>query len=71
MNDDSQLQPFQFEGIEVRFIGTADNPEWVGVDIVAVLYPESEAKNRTTYLRGIPDEWKGLQKVQTLGDGNQ
>jgi BRO family, N-terminal domain len=42
-------------------------PEWVGVDVVAILYPEADAKNRSTYLRGIPDEWKGLQKVQTLG----
>jgi hypothetical protein len=36
-------------------------------DIVAILYPEVDSKNRATYLRGIPAEWKGLQKVQTLG----
>jgi prophage antirepressor-like protein len=63
----SDLQPFSFEGIEVRFVGTVDVPEWVGADIVSVLYPDIELKNRSTYLRGIPTEWKGLQKVQTLG----
>lgn len=63
----SDLQPFQFDGYEIRFVGTIDAPEWVGADIVAVLYPEVDQKNRSTYLRGIPDEWKGLQKVQTLG----
>ena len=56
-----------FQDKEVRFVGTADCPEWVAADIVAVLHPEVEIKNRTTYLRGIPSEWKGLQKVQTLG----
>lgn len=63
----SEMEPFQFEGQEVRFVGTPEDPEWVGADVVAVLYPEVDAKNRTTYLRGIPQEWKGLQKVQTLG----
>lgn len=67
MSESGQLQPFQFEGLEVRFVGTIEVPEWVGADIVAVLYPESDSKNRSTYLRGIPDDWKGLQKVQTLG----
>ena len=56
-----------FQDKEVRFVGTTDRPEWVAADIVAILHPEVEIKNRTTYLRGIPSEWKGLQKVQTLG----
>lgn len=63
----SNLEPFRFEGHKVRFVGTPDIPEWIGADIVAVLYPEVEPKNRSTYLRGIPTEWKGLQKVQTPG----
>jgi prophage antirepressor-like protein len=33
----SGLQNFSFEGQEVRFVGTADNPEWVAVDICKVL----------------------------------
>lgn len=67
MSEESGIQPFRFESWEVRFVGTAEVPEWIGVDAVAVLYPESEPKNRTTYLRGVPEEWKGLQKVQTPG----
>ena len=64
MND---LQPFMFEGEEIRFVGDPSNPECVGADVVSVLNPEIESKQRTTYLRNIPSEWKGLQKVQTLG----
>lgn len=56
-----------FQGHTVRFVGTADKPEWVGADVVAVLYPEIDPKNRTTYLRNVPDKWKGLRKVQTPG----
>lgn len=67
MKSNVEMQPFDFEGQEVRFVGNSESPEWVGVDVVAVLYPEVESKNRSTYLRGVPDEWKGLQKMQTLG----
>jgi prophage antirepressor-like protein len=63
----SGIEKFSFDGSEIRFVGDIETPEWVGSDIVAVLYPEVEAKNRSTYLRGIPAEWKGLQKVQTPG----
>ena len=63
----SELQNFLFEGQEIRFVGTSEVPEWIGSDVVAILYPEVDPKNRTTYLRGIPSEWKGLQKVQTPG----
>lgn len=63
----SNLQLFEFEGEEIRFVGDPDKPECVGADMVAILYPEVDTKQRTTYLRGIPEEWKGLQKVQTLG----
>jgi prophage antirepressor-like protein len=63
----SDLQPFQFDGAEIRFVGTVDDPEWVGGDIVAVLYPESQPKDRTNYLKPIPSEWKGMKKIHTLG----
>lgn len=63
----SNLQPFEFEGEEIRFVGDPDKPECVGADMVAILYPEVDTKQRTTYLRGIPEEWKGLQKMQTPG----
>lgn len=33
----SDLQNFFFEGQEVRFVGTPNNPEWVAVDVCKVL----------------------------------
>lgn len=33
----SDLQNFLFEGQEVRFVGSANNPEWVAVDVCKVL----------------------------------
>lgn len=63
----SEIEKFSFDGSEVRFVGDIDTPEWVGADIVAVLYPESQAKDRTNYLKSIPSEWKGMKKIHTLG----
>jgi prophage antirepressor-like protein len=63
----SDLQPFQFDGAEIRFVGTVDNPEWVGADIVAVLYPEADSRNYSNYLSKVPDEWKGHKKIMTPG----
>lgn len=67
MSESGQLQPFSFDGSEVRFVGTAEVPEWVGADIVTILYPESQAKDRANYLKSIPSEWKGMKKIHTLG----
>jgi len=71
MSDISSLSPFEFQhsgqSWDVRWVGTSDNPEWVAADVVAVLYPDVDPKDRTTYLRSVPTEWKGLQKVQTPG----
>lgn len=67
MSDDSQLQPFQFEGIEIRFVGTAEVPEWVAADIVAVLYPVSRRENLSNYLSKVPAEWKGNKQLITPG----
>lgn len=67
----SSLQNFYFsssnDNWQIRFVGTAEIPEWVGADLIAILYPDVEPKNRTTYLRSVPDEWKGRCKVQTPG----
>jgi hypothetical protein len=63
----SDLQPFQFDGAEIRFVGSVDDPEWVGADIVAVLYPEADSRNYSNYLSRVPDEWKGHRKIMTLG----
>lgn len=71
MSNGSSLDAFRFEDSgqswDVRWVGTIDNPEWVANDVVAVLYPEANPKDRTTYLGGVPAEWKGRQKVPTLG----
>lgn len=67
MSDGSDLQFFVFESQEVRYVGDADNPEWVAADIVAVLYPESAAKDRSNYLASVPSEWKGMKPVHTPG----
>lgn len=56
-----------FEGQQVRFVGTSEKPEWVAADIVAILYPDVESKQRTTYLRKVPEEWKGKKAVMTPG----
>lgn len=63
----SNLEPFRFEEYEVRFVGTLDIPEWVGADIVAVLYPDADRSSYNKYLERIPVEWKGKKKILTLG----
>jgi prophage antirepressor-like protein len=56
-----------FQGNTVRFVGTADKPEWVAADVVAVLYPEAERSSYSKYIENIPTDWKGKKKVLTLG----
>lgn len=56
-----------FQGHTVRFVGTADKPEWVAADVIAVLYPDADSRNYSNYLSGVPSEWKGHKKVMTLG----
>lgn len=58
---------FEFEGHCVRFVGTAEKPEWVAADIIAVLYPESSKENRSNYLKKVPSDWKGIRDVLTPG----
>ncbi|MBP0014213.1 MAG: hypothetical protein J7545_18400 [Roseofilum sp. SBFL] len=43
------------------------SPVTVATDVVAILYPGSGHKNRTTYVKNIPSEWKGNTKVMTPG----
>jgi len=63
----TDIQPFEFEGFEIRFVGTPDLPEWVAADLVTVLYPESQPKDRSSYLKSVPDEWKGKKDIPTSG----
>lgn len=62
------LSIFTFESREIRFVGTAEAPEWVGADIVNILYPLAiQNKNQATYLAKLPDDWKGSKKIATPG----
>jgi prophage antirepressor-like protein len=71
MSDLSALSfPFD-DGNVVRFVGSPDVPEWVGADIVNILYPSAiQNKNQSTYLSRVPEEWKGSKQIATPG-GNQ
>ncbi|MEH1808417.1 BRO-N domain-containing protein [Nostoc sp.] len=63
----SDLTVFQFESYEIRFVGTPEKPEWVALDVVAVLYPESDKRNYNNYLRKVSKKWKGHKRIMTLG----
>ncbi len=67
----SAVTIFNFENHEVRFVGTDEAPEWVGRDIVSVLYPEADERNYSNYLAKVPDEWKGHKQMSTPGGQQQ
>ena len=57
------LQLFDFEGHEVRVVGTSDNPEWVARDVAKVLgITLSTLRSR---LQKMPDKWKGVYLIDT------
>lgn len=55
------LTVFDFEGHEVRFVGTADNPEWVAKDVCECL----SLGNTSQALSTLEDSDKGITKVDT------
>ena len=61
------IQPFEFEGYEIRFVGTSEVPEWVAADVIRVLYPECRKENLSNYLSKVPTEWKGNKEIITPG----
>ena len=63
----NNLSAFTFENQEVRFVGTADEPEWVAADIVAILYPSASRSSYSKYLGKVPPEWKGKKQILTPG----
>jgi prophage antirepressor-like protein len=67
MQNMSNLLVFQFEGREVRFVGTTEKLEWVATDIVAILYPQADPRNYSNYLGKVPPAWKGHKLIMTLG----
>lgn len=73
----SNLSVFGFEGQQVRYVGTADNPEWVAADVCVILGidtslavngRERKDKRGNTYRDGgLEDDEKGTAIVSTPG----
>ena len=66
----ADIQLFNFEGNAVRFVGTAEVPEWVGTDVVKVLHPNVRKESVNKYLAKVPEDWRGKKQILTPG-GNQ
>lgn len=60
----SNIILFQFESNEIRFVGTAENPEWIADDICNAL----EIVNTSQALDSIPNDEKGIWKAYS-GEG--
>lgn len=58
------LSVFNFEGLDVRFVGTAEAPEWVASDVCEVLGLKGDPGQHVRRLR--PNQ-KGLITIQTPG----
>ncbi|MDV3002964.1 MAG: hypothetical protein N5P05_004619 (plasmid) [Chroococcopsis gigantea SAG 12.99] len=59
----SNLIIFGFENQEVRFVGTADNPQWIAQDVGTAL----EIKNVRQLLCNFDEDEKGVCSIYTLG----
>lgn len=59
----SDLQNFEFEGFDVRFVGTVDEPEWIAIDVCNVL----ELANPSDALSDFDDDEKGIANIDTPG----
>lgn len=59
----SNLAVFQFDGQEVRFVGTPDKPEWVAQDVCNIL----GIQNASDSIKRLDDYQKGVANVYTLG----
>lgn len=57
------IESFQFEEYEVRFVGTADVPEWVAKDVCDVL----GIRNASDTLAEFDDDEKGIAEIDTPG----
>jgi prophage antirepressor-like protein len=61
----TKLSIFNFEGQELRGIGSPDTLEWVAADVGAVLgINQSTLSER---LSKMPENWKGIHSMNTLG----
>lgn len=59
----SNLSVFDFEGYQVRFVGTAENPEWVAADVTDVL----GIQNASDTLKRLEPYQKGVASIYTPG----
>ena len=59
----SKLSVFSFEHQEVRFVGTADKPEWIASDVGNIL----EIKNVRQLLTKFSEDEKGVCNIYTPG----
>lgn len=66
------LIPFEFEDKQVRIFPDENNEVWlVAKDVCLILdYSESSISQLANLLRHVPEEWKGIKRINTLG-GNQ
>ncbi len=62
----SSLVPFSFESREVRFIPNGDSFSVVAKDVLLAL-EYAEASNPARVIAHVPEEWKGVNPIHTLG----
>ncbi len=62
----SSLIPFSFESHSVRAFNIDGNPWFVAKD-VALALDYSESSNPARLFSSVPDEWKGVNPIHTLG----
>ncbi len=62
----SSLVPFSFETREIRVL-TIDGEPWFVAKDVAEALEYSEASNPARLFANVPDEWKGVKPIHTLG----
>lgn len=55
---------FQFETNEIRFVGTAENPEWIADDVCKAL----DIVNTSQAMESVPEDEKGIWKTYSGED---
>ncbi|MGK7876776.1 MAG: Bro-N domain-containing protein [Xenococcaceae cyanobacterium] len=59
----SIVKAFEFEGNQIRFVGTTDRPEWIAQDVCDIL----ETGQAGNVLRNFSSNQKGMYTMHTLG----
>lgn len=66
----TNLSIFAFEGNQVRFVGTLDEPEWIGADVCRILDLDTSLAVNGRATRpgsGLDDDEKGTAILNTPG----